>query len=539
MTPNLNKSESDRLVFRAAIQWALTALLLLAVLAAAISVRSNLRDMDVSRNLKLQEDTVALEANSIRYRLEAQTLSYFYLVTSLGTYISTNPDLSQEEYRRFVRVIIDAKEGLVNVAAAPDLVIRYVYPLEGNEAALGLDYRANPKQKEAALAVMEKGEPVIAGPLELVQGGTAIIGRFPVYTESGFWGIVSTPVYLNSLLRDAGLLDESLSIELALRGKDGKGADGELFFGDGALFEGRSLRLPVRLFSGSWELAASPVGGWIREPKDALLIDLIVWALAGLVGAVIVLLNVYVFRLVKERELEASVSKAKSRFLATLSHEIRTPLNGITGSAQLLRMSDLSEEDDDLAATICSSAEALTGLMTDLLDLSRFDAAGVVIHRSRIVLSECLEPILGALYAQAEEKSIEFRFDGVAPDCEELDIDLLVLRQTLWNLLSNAVKFTREGYVSLKIEKLAGSANAGERLRIRVEDTGVGIEQSRQQAVFDDFVQEDDTTTRVYGGAGLGLAIVRRLVQAAQGTIELESEKGKGSLFVVEIPLGL
>lgn len=539
MQPDLADNDRPLLFRRAALQWVLTALLLLAILAGAIALRKSVLRLDLARSLEAQEEAVALEANSMRYRLEAQTLSYFYLVTSLGTYISVNPDMTQEEYRRFAKVIFDAKPGLVNIAAAPDLVIRFVYPLEGNEEALGLDYNSNPAQREAALAVKESGQAVVAGPLELVQGGTAIIGRFPVYADSGFWGIVSTPVYLDSLLRDAGVLDENRSIEVALRGKDGKGAEGELFFGDGALFEEETLTLSVRILSGSWEMGVRPLGGWIREAPNALIISGVVWSLAALLSAVVILLNVYVFRLVKSREVEASVSRAKSRFLATLSHEIRTPLNGISGAAHLLQMGDLQKEDAELASTISSSAEALTGLMTDLLDLSRFDAAGIVIHKSRIVLKECLDPILGALLVDAEKKSIEFRFAGIPDDCEELDIDLLVLRQTLWNLLSNAVKFTSEGYVSLAFEKLAGKGGRDDRLRISVEDTGVGIEKSRQKAVFEDFVQEDDSTTRVYGGAGMGLAIVRRLIQAAEGSIELRSEKGKGSLFVIEIPLGL
>ncbi|MDQ8187379.1 ATP-binding protein [Pelagicoccus sp. SDUM812002] len=522
---------------RSVVQWTVVGIFSVVVIFGANYLRSSMREADLTKQIKSQEETVRLEANSIRYRLEAETLSSFYLVTSLGAYISLYPDLSQEDYQRFAASIFDAKPGLVNIAAAPDLVIRYIYPMEGNEAALGLDYLETPAQRKAALEVKEGGKPVIAGPLALVQGGIAIVGRFPVYDDSGFWGIVSTPIYLDQLLEDAGLFDDSLTIEIALRGKDGRGAEGEVFFGDPEIFEARSLKEPIRLFSGDWQMGVRPKEGWATEAPNGYWIDLFVWFASGLVVVISILLNIYVLRLVKSREVEASVSRAKSRFLAIMSHEIRTPLNGISGVAQLLEMEELNEEQRELTSTIISSAEALSGLLSDILNLSRLEQDAFVARPEPVHLYEICEPIIRLLKVEAERKSIELHWSGVLPDNNTIVIDPLVLRQVLWNLLSNAVKFTKKGSISLELNAIQGDKRKGRRLSIKVTDTGVGVEKSRQKAVFEDFVQEDDSTTREFGGSGLGLAIVKRLIDGVGGSVSLDSEKGKGSTFFVELPI--
>ncbi|EDY81441.1 ATPase, histidine kinase-, DNA gyrase B-, and HSP90-like domain protein [Verrucomicrobiia bacterium DG1235] len=537
MNSDLQRSRVS-LPLRSALQWALVAAVSVGLVYLAIKGRESLLDSDLRKHMQTQRDAVFLEANAIRYRLEVETLSTFYLVTGLATYIGTNPDLSAADFNHFASAVFKAKPGLVNIAAAPDMVVRFIYPLEGNEAALNLDYSTHPSQREAAFAVKESGQPVIAGPLELVQGGYALVGRFPVFSETGFWGIVSTPIYLRQLLLDAGLLNEDLPLEIALRGKDGLGAEGELFYGESGLFSGDCIKVPVQLFTGSWELGVRPKEGWALVAPNAAAISRVVWIVCGLLVLVLVLVNGYVLKLLKSRELEASVSRAKSRFLATMSHEIRTPLNGISGIAQLLEGSDLDEEQKELTSTIISSASALTDLLTDILNLSRLESGRFALNPEPVDIEECVVAILKLLKVDAQRNSVELRVGELSKDRKMVVVDPLVLRQVLWNLLSNAVKFTRNGSVELTIDSIVLHPGSRTGLRIKVLDTGIGIEKDRQSAVFDDFVQEDDSTTREFGGAGLGLSIVSRLVESAGGYIHLRSEKGKGSEFTVEIPVG-
>ena len=519
------------------VQWGLVGLILLALLVAAFSVRTSLRQADLAKLSRVQEDAVMLEANAIRHRLEAETLSSLYLVATLAAYIGNHPGLSQEEFSNFASAIYAAKPGLVNIAAAPNLVVRFVYPLEGNERAIGFDYRSHPEQGVEVLAVMASGEPKIAGPLDLVQGGVAVIGRFPVFSASGFWGIVSTPILLEQLLNDSGLMAEDVAIEASLRGKDGKGSLGEVFWGDADLFTSPSVKVPVQLFSGSWQLGARPIGGWATEPPNGIFIDSVVGLVAILLAAIVVLLNVWVLRLADSREAEASASRAKSRFLATISHEIRSPLNVISGVAQTLRSEAAREDHRDLTETIVKSANALSDFLTDVLDLCRLEHGTLILEPEVTALDECIDPVVRLLKVEAERKGLTLHFSGVPEELEFVTVAPIVLRQVLLNLLSNAVKFTKTGEVRCHVQQIIDSS-AGKFLRIQVEDTGVGIDKSRHTAVFEDYTQEDDSTTREFGGTGLGLAIVKRLVAAAKGSIRLESEKGRGSLFVVDLPIG-
>ena len=160
-----------------------------------------------------------------------------------------------------------------NIAAAPDLVIKYMYPLEGNEAALGLNYRTQPKQIQSVLKAKQSRELSLAGPLNLVQGGLGLISRIPVFLKDDdgheyFWGIISTVIDVNEFYQQSGLFSSELEIEVAIRGKDGLGEQGDVFFGDPDIFTQKHIKSTITLPNGSWQIAAKPVGGWTEAPDD-------------------------------------------------------------------------------------------------------------------------------------------------------------------------------------------------------------------------------------------------------------------------------
>jgi PAS domain S-box-containing protein len=228
-----------------------------------------------------------------------------------------------------------------------------------------------------------------------------------------------------------------------------------------------------------------------------------------------------------------SASRTKSEFLASMSHEIRTPMNAIMGVADLLAKTSLSPEQDKYVQIFRRAGDNLLNLINDILDLSKVEASQIELERTGFSLKDHLEKVIEMVAARAQEKGLALVCE-IAPNVStELVGDPTRLRQVLLNLLGNAVKFTESGEVSLRVTRDADATT----LRFTVSDTGIGIPGAKLAQVFERFTQADSSTTRRFGGSGLGLTISKRLVELMGGRIWVESELGKGSVFAFAVPL--
>jgi len=228
-------------------------------------------------------------------------------------------------------------------------------------------------------------------------------------------------------------------------------------------------------------------------------------------------------------------TRAKSEFLANMSHEIRTPINGIIGMTELASDTDLTEEQRDHLATIRECSQVLLSLVDDILDFSKIEAGQVDLESVGFDLGSVVEGALAVVVPRAAEKGLDV-VSWVRPDVPvRLIGDSARLRQVLINILGNAVKFTDIGQVVLDVE-VKERIPSGTRLRFSVTDTGIGIEEGKQEAIFESFRQADGSMARRYGGTGLGLSISKRLVEIMGGHIGVESKLGLGSRFYFDIP---
>jgi signal transduction histidine kinase/CheY-like chemotaxis protein len=236
-----------------------------------------------------------------------------------------------------------------------------------------------------------------------------------------------------------------------------------------------------------------------------------------------------------KQEAEAS-TLAKSEFLATMSHEIRTPLNGIIPMLELVAQGHLDPEQREMLNTASESSRQLFRIVDDILDYSKLEANRLELEITTFNLRELLDSMLQLMQRSAEHKGL--RITLVLDPAVRLSVrgDPVRLRQVLSNLLVNAIKFTERGSIQIQVKRL-GETNAQHQLRFEVRDTGIGIDATQQERLFNSFTQADASTTRLYGGTGLGLAICKRIIDLMHGSIGVVSTPGNGATFWFEIPL--
>ena len=520
-----------------------TALLAVALALAAWQAES-INDQRYRSKIRNEAQSQLTE---LRDRLESNLVGDIHLVQGLISVIAADPTLDQARFERAAKPIFSGRTQLRNIGAAPDMVIRFMYPLAGNERAIGLDYRKTPAQLAAAELARSTRQIVLAGPLTLAQGGTGLIARLPVFVDTAtgeehFWGLVSAVIDAEKLFLYTGLNAADHPLEIAIRGRDGKGSQGDVFLGRPALF----TELPaedvlfntIQLPYGSWQLAAVPRTGWPAHADN-------VWSLRAAFAVVALLVLGSFLALgralqhaatarehaeVQQRRAEEA-SQIKSRFLATMSHEIRTPLNGILGMAQLLQMPGNSESEvREYAGTINNSGKILLSLLNDILDASKIEAGRIELAHQAFSPRTLLDDVHAMFQPVTEAKGLRFEIT-VAPGVREIyEGDPLRIRQMIDNLTSNAGKFTASGFVRIHCQELSHEQGSA-LLEFSVSDSGIGISADKQAQLFQPFTQADSSVTREYGGTGLGLSIVLELARLHGGDAGVESREGEGSRF--------
>jgi signal transduction histidine kinase len=549
-------------------------------------------------------DRTALEIDQIRNNLSRELYASINLTQGLVDLVRISGEMKQSQFDALARELIGHNKLIRNVALAPDNVIRFIYPLYGNEKALGLDYLKTPDQAGAILRAIEEKHMVIAGPLRLVQGGVGIIGRTPIFIRDSaskgmnerYWGIASTVIDFDTLVHATGMRAIEAHLHIALRGTDGTGSRGKVFWGDTGVFASAPVIMDIALPSGAWQMAVVPSQGWPRfnpwtsamflgnmllsiffstmffqilrisqsrareiqrrKATEAALLQKNKErdeAIAALKRARDELERRVIERteqLLRAKEAAESADRLKSAFLATMSHELRTPLNSIIGFTGIILqglVGELSEEQKKQLSMVRDSAHHLLALINDVLDISKIEAGQLELRLEEFPLLEAIEKSIEIVRPMAEKKSLPIICTTDSRSIM-LPSDRRRVEQILINLLNNAVKFTTTGEITVVIRKCQAHALKGEEdrsvrddtaIRIAVRDTGIGIKSEDLKMLFQPFHQLDTGMTRRYDGTGLGLSICKKLSQMLGGNIDVCSDgTGKGSTFTLTLPLG-
>jgi signal transduction histidine kinase len=518
-------------------QWAILSLVA-CVFVATSALVNYLVGVDQHQQSVELRDRMREQGSDLRARIEYEINTTLNLTQGALVYVAAHPDVGQEEFAQLARQILKHAPHIANLGLARDNVITHLYPLEGNEKALGLRYLENAQQRDAVLRAIATRHTVIAGPVNLVQGGQGLVSRIPVFLDDGdqsYWGMASVVVKLLPFLEKIGITSKSGALDVALRGKDARGAQGEVFYGRAELFDDpASLVLSIQLPEGNWLLAVAPAAGWQVDSSRSV----VIYA-AGITVALIVcallygLLNSNAALRHANRET-ALANEHKSRFFTNMTHELRTPLTAIHGAIRLISSGvflDNAEKTRELIQNAERNCKRLIWLINDMLDLKKLESGKMEYKFVQQPLIPILRDALDEVQHFAAQYDVHLVLRGA--DCTtELTVDANRMRQVMVNLLANAIKYSPTGG-DIEVAIVPGAR----RLRVEVADHGEGIPADKLDKIFAEFAQADAPAAKIVASTGLGLSICKHIITDHGGEIGCQNRPQGGAVFFVELPL--
>ena len=515
----------------------------LAGLIIALLVYLAVLDVDRSKNsqyLKDVQNSTLEQLSTLRARTEIAINTRVHLMRGLRAHVSTHPDIDSEEFANLASAMMKECEGVRSFSLLKNNIINDVFPREGNEGAIGLDLLKHPTQSVAARHAMRTGQPWLDGPVKLVQGGNAFINRAPVFIlenldhpQAGkYWGMVSILFNAEDLFSEL-IRDQPRGLRFAIQDRDDLTNSSRYIFGTASIEELAPLDLEISLPKGAWHLLGVPEEGWPNQAPSSNTLRLIGGTISFLAGFLVSLLLRSNQKLLQARQSADAASVAKSAFLANMSHEIRTPMTAILGYVDVLQndpeIAESPQERLKALTTIQRNGEHLATVINDILDLSKIESGKMTVEQVQCSPTQLLEEVGTLMRVRAQSKNLAFHVEsnGLVP--ESIISDPTRIRQVLVNLIGNSIKFTNAGQVAVQMRFVRQPTP---RIEFDVRDTGIGMTPEEQKLLFQPFSQANETTTRQFGGTGLGLSVCKRLSEMlGGGIIVLRSEPHVGTTF--------
>ena len=504
----------------------------------------------VNENQKKREQLkAAYTAESTINRVEIQLNRYMAESDLVKKSIEDGMIISDAQLAQLSRLMQDEDYIIKAHEIAKDGIVSQIYPIQGNENAMGFNVLEDSERKKAALLARDSGEYTIAGPFELVQGGTGVLLFDPVYQidaqgNKKFWGfsvlVMDWEKFIDKMelnkLEDAGY-------HYQIWKRDNKNNE-KVVIAQCVNFEKEdTLEVACEVPNDTWYFEIIPENGWITSIQK-------LWGLLISFMTAFIIMTVYLqFRMrcyreqIHETELEKAVheakcaNEAKTRFLFNMSHDIRTPMNAIIGFADLLEKHiDEKERVRDYIGKIKSSSEFLLSLINYVLETARIESGKTSLKKEVCCASRLIESLTDVFEPEVCKKGLTYSY---TKDIEHEYVmgDKTKVREIFINIIGNSLKYTPAGgKITIDIREIPFDRENYIAYKIVVEDTGIGMSEDYLPHIFEEFSREHTSTESKVVGTGLGLPIVKALIDLMGGTIEIESEAGKGTKTTVMIP---
>ena len=506
----------------------------------------------VNQNQQRREKLkAAYTAESTISRIEVQLNRYLAESDLVKKSIEEGLTISDKQFATLSRLMQD-EDNIIKVhEIAKDGIVSQIYPMEGNEDVIGLNMIENPERKKEARLARDSGEYTIAGPFELVQGGNGVLLFDPVYRTDDkgckkFWGfsilVMDWQKFIKKMELDQ-LENAGYHYQIWKKGTD----DEKIVIAQcDNLQETDTLEVACTVPNDTWYFEIVPENGWVTMTQK-------LWGLFISVMTALIVMIIYLqFKMrryrdaLHEKELEKAVleaknaNEAKTRFLFNMSHDIRTPMNAIIGFSELLEK-HIDEKDKaiDYLGKIKSSSNFLLSLINYVLEMARIESGKLALKKEVGCVTELIESLTDVFEPGVKKKFITY-------SCE-IDIqhkyvigDETKVREIFINIIGNSVKYTPEGgKISVSVKEEPFEKENYIAYRIIVEDNGIGMSKEYLPHIFEEFSREHTSTESKVTGTGLGLPIVKSLIDMMGGTIEVESQLGCGTKMNVVLPFEL
>lgn len=506
-------------------------------------------------------------AESTIARVESQLNRYLAESNLIKNTIETGYQLEDEQFCKLSMLMQDEDHVIEAHELAKDGIVSQIYPLEGNSEAMGIDMLQSPDRKREACIAKESGEYTIAGPYELKQGGMGALLFDPIYTqdrieangnaqESVFWGFSILVINWENFLQEIELekLDEAGYCYQIWKKRDA--GECVVVAGNGDGMSGEFLEVACEVPNDIWYFDIEPQGGWVSMAQRLFCVG-IAFVLAGLCT-----LGYWQFEMrrykdmVYAQEIEKSAreakqaNEAKTRFLFNMSHDIRTPMNAIIGFSDLLEKHiDEQEKVKDYIKKIKSSSAFLLSLINYVLEMARIESGKAVLKEEVSDVEALIQSMTAVFEPEVEKKGLTYNCDYEIKHAH-LVCDQTKLREVFLNVISNSIKYTPTGgHIEVTIRELLTTdkktaQELPERVRKQydeaakkgyaffqavVQDNGIGMSEEYLPHIFEEFTREHTSTESQVVGTGLGLPIVKSLVDLMHGDIQVESKLGSGT----------